>query len=273
MNVNRKISLVIITSTALRHKFLIMSLAKKFNVLGVIQEEKKPALQTQNVPDPIVRNHFREFKEKEKEYFGKCDDLKISEEKILQAPYGQTNSQEVFEWIKNKNPDYIILYGSAIIKEPLLAEFSNRIINMHLGLSPYYRGSGANFWPLVSGEPEAVGVTIHLAVLKVDAGEILGQARPEIEISDGCHNFGCKTIIAGTELLKKIIPLMAEKKLLPQKQDLNIGRVFRVKDTTAGAIIKMRENFEKGMVDKYIKNKSERDNKFPVIEVIIRAHS
>ena len=68
---------------------------------------------------------------------------------------------------------------------------------MHLGLSPYYRGSGTNFWPLVDRLPECVGVTIHLAIPSVDAGPILTQVRPDIEPTDRAHEIGSRAIIAG----------------------------------------------------------------------------
>ena len=107
---------------------------------------------------------------------------------------------------KKKGAEYIILFGSSIIKPPLLEFFNKKIINIHLGLSPYYRGSGTNFWPLVNNEPECVGATIHLAVLKVDAGSILAQARPEsLSELDNSHDIGCKAIISGTKKMRECI--------------------------------------------------------------------
>ena len=44
-------------------------------------------------------------------------------------------------------------------KGKILKEFRSKIINAHLGLSPYYRGSGTNIFPFVNKEIEYVGVT------------------------------------------------------------------------------------------------------------------
>ena len=33
------------------------------------------------------------------------------------------------------------------------------MINVHLGLSPYYKGSATNFWPFVNNELQFLGVT------------------------------------------------------------------------------------------------------------------
>ena len=35
----------------------------------------------------------------------------------------------------------------------------NKILNLHLGISPYYKGSGTNYFPLVNNEPQYVGAT------------------------------------------------------------------------------------------------------------------
>jgi methionyl-tRNA formyltransferase len=262
-NTNNKISLVIITSTSRRHRFFANSFLDDFDVRGIIREEKKPALQLANIQDEILKRHFSEREEKEKFYFEKSPEL--PENKVWYLANGQTNNDETLKYIKEKNPDFVVLFGSSIIKEPILSFFENRIINMHLGLSPYYRGSGTNFWPLVFGEPEAVGVTIHLATLKVDAGNILGQTRPDPAIDDRCHDLGCKTIMAGVNLFKKILTALNDNLIKPSSQDLTQGKVFQNKDTTPEAVLKMWKNFDNGLMAEYINKKGERDAKFPII--------
>ena len=53
-----------------------------------------------------------------------------------------------------ESTDVVLVFGTGILREALLSAFPGRLINIHLGLSPYYRGAGTNFWPLVNGEPE-----------------------------------------------------------------------------------------------------------------------
>ena len=93
-------------------------------------------------------------------------------------------------------PDVVLVFGTGILREPLLSAFAGRIINIHLGLSPYYRGAGTNFWPLVNREPEYVGATIHYLDAGIDTGPILAHARPAIARGDGPHDIGNKTIVA-----------------------------------------------------------------------------
>ena len=135
---------------------------------------------------------------------------------------------------------------------------------MHLGLSPYYRGSGTNFWPLVNREPECIGATIHLAILKVDAGPVLAQIRPSVEIFDRCHDLGCKTIIAGTKLMAKALKDYHAGKIMPQAQS-GKGKLYKRNDFNAEAVSKMWTNLDAGMMKGYLKNKSSRDKKYPIL--------
>src|SRR5207302_1640208 len=60
---------------------------------------------------------------------------------LLQSPRGGVNRLEVIDWIRQRRPDIVVLFGASIISPSLLDLFPGRIVNVHLGLSPYYRGS------------------------------------------------------------------------------------------------------------------------------------
>lgn len=78
-----------------------------------------------------------------------------------------------------KSDEYII-FGSSYIKSPLV-EFliSHRACNIHMGISPYYRGSACNFWACYDDNYDYVGATIHLLSKGLDSGNILFHALPE----------------------------------------------------------------------------------------------
>ena len=254
-----KIKIVIITGDNLRHRYFANFLSTKFNVLGLISERKEISF---NQSEGIIRKHFLERERKEEYYLGGNKEFRTDNVLCVQA--GQVNSYKVFDWVAGLNPDFLILYGSSIIKEPFLSHFKDRIVNMHLGLSPYYRGSGTNFWPLVNKEPECVGATIHLAILKVDAGPILAQVRPCPDISDRCHDLGCKTIVAGTELMAKVLKDYDSGEITPQSQSKK-GKLYKQNDFNAEAVSKMWANFDNGMMEEYLENKILRDKEYSIL--------
>jgi len=264
---NSSPSIIVMTGDGLRHRFFVNHLIKNLNIIGVVFEMKSNLPRSKDKEsNEIITQHFRERDETEERYFGSNDKFFMPSSNILEVQTGESNSPAVAKWINKHNPDYIILYGTSIIRDPLLSLFKGRIINMHLGLSPYYRGAGTNFWPLVNREPECVGATIHLAVLEVDSGPILAQVRPNPEVKDRCHDLGCKTIIAGTELMPRCLLNYHCKKLIPKPQTEK-GYLYRKRDFNAQAVKKMWHNFETGMMQEYLQNMDEKRKKFPIIEI------
>ena len=214
--------IVVLTGNHLRHNFVAQSLIDSLNVVGVWQQEKF-------IPSGMTE-HLKQRARKEEEYFGKYQ--KIDGARPL-------NMEEV----KKSNPDLVIVFGTGLL-EPY------KMINLHLGLSPYYRGSGTNFFPLVNREPEYVGATIHHIDEGIDSGDIICQTVPDIELGDGPHDIGNKTIIKAVELLKQL----PDKDLtgVPQKKG---GKLYLRKDQTEEAVKKMYHNFETGMIEEYLERK------------------
>jgi methionyl-tRNA formyltransferase len=157
-----------------------------------------------------------------------------------------------------------VLYGCGIVREPLLAEWDRRTVNMHLGLSPYYRGHATNFWPLVNGEPECVGATIHLATLDVDAGPVLRQVRPDAAPDDDNHDLGCKTIAAGASALPEALHPFDAGTLEGRAQEPG-GRIYRHADFEASAVVELRRRLAEGMVPAYLAEKARRDARYPIV--------
>ena len=78
--------------------------------------------------------------------------------------------------------DLYIVFGGSFIKGPL-ADFlvKNKAINIHMGISPYYRGTDCNFWALYDNNPHLVGATIHLLSKGLDDGPMIYHALSKIK--------------------------------------------------------------------------------------------
>ncbi len=257
--------IVLITSDHRRHLWLAGILAQA-NMLAAVVSESKPVGNPASRlhADPAVASYFAERDRREAHWFHDAPEhpgaLGVP---LAQVPWGHSNSPEIHDFVRNLSPDYVLLFGSSIIREPLLDSFASRIVNMHLGLSPYYRGSGTNFWPLVDGLPECVGVTIHHATLRVDGGAILAQARPMVAEDDESHDLGCKTIMAGAQL---IVHLFRDNMPLPDgTPQTGEGKLCRRADFTPHSLGQLRDNFKAGMIPRYLMNKEERDAHYPIV--------
>jgi len=261
------VKVVLITGNELRHRYIAAQCSKQCNLVHVYFEQKANVHEKFELSQPqseLMAKHFQLRNESEQKYFGTYNDVNSLNNSFIET--GASNSPEVVDSIIKMSPDYIILFGSSLIKEPLLKAFENRVINIHLGLSPYYRGSGTNFWPLVHNKPECVGATIHLATSQVDAGGILQQVRPHVSNNDTIHDLGNKTIIAAMEILPSIIELYDQHEISPVKQDIETGFVCKRKDLTPDAIKLMYQHFDNGLISSYLQDQEKRNNDYPIVD-------
>jgi len=262
------LKLILITSNHLRHRYIAHCLDEIHGLTGIISEAKagyieSPTLENAEL-EALHKKHFADRLASEKSWFANFDDFP-AQSNLLDIPSGESNSADCLNWIKQLNPDYIILFGSSIIKAPLLNAYPDRIINLHLGLSPYYRGAATNFFPLYYNQPECVGATIHLAIAQVDAGAILYQLRPDLLGEEALHDIGNKVIQKAGQVLPRVISLYHERKLPPQQQKANIGQVFKNKDYSPRMVATIEENLKHGMLKEYLLSRDARNGLYPII--------
>jgi folate-dependent phosphoribosylglycinamide formyltransferase PurN len=253
---------ILITSTFRRHVFVANHVAARCHLAGVWQEEKSfvPSRYADGDDDQrVIQRHFADRDDSEARYFSADDRLRLDAGAVQRtvAANGCNDAAEV-ERMAALRPDVVLVFGSGILREPLLSAFDGRIINIHLGLSPYYRGAGTNFWPLVNREPEYVGATIHYLDAGIDTGAILAHARPAIAAGDGPHDIGNKTIVAAADALLAAAAahLAGAARAVPQ---WSAGRLYLRKHFNADAVRRLYRNFETGMIDDYLAARPARD--------------
>jgi hypothetical protein len=260
--------LILLTSNHLRHRYIAHCLAEAFDLRGIVNEAKdsqveRPVMEKTEL-EVLHNRHFSDRLASEKSWFGRFDHFPEATP-LLEIPAGEINSVECQYWIEQLEPDYIVLFGSSIIKPPLLNTYPGKIINLHLGLSPYYRGAATNFFALYNNQPECVGATIHLAIAQVDAGAILYQIRPDLEGNEGLNDIGNKVIEKAGRVLPMVISLYHGGKLQPQKQKSTIGQVFKNTDYSPLMVATIEANLEQGMLKEYLLSSESRNAQFPII--------
>lgn len=262
---------LLLTGNARRHRYVASVLAASVNLIGIVTEKKRdpvdPTALMSLCEKNIIDQHLKERNLAEEKLLGKCDFPNIER---LDLPEGDANSITAFDWVQDRRPEMVLLYGTSIIRPPLLSVYEGRMINMHLGLSPYYRGAGTNFWPLVDGNPACIGATIHLAVEKVDAGSVLAQSRPFPERFDRAHELGTKAIMAGVQAMISAIELYSKADLSPVSQDLSLGTVYKRSNFSAAAVERMWANLDNGLIDSYVDNYEAEVSKWPIRELRAR---
>ena len=245
--------IVIFTTNGIRHKYFANTLSKETDDCLVIIESKP--LDSIIIDSPEADNlltHFHERTKIEQEYFKNNDFFKSKTLPILNK---EANSSYITKVIREFQPDAIFVFGSSILKDETLNLVpSGNFFNMHLGLSPYYRGSGTNFWPFVNDELEYVGATILHLDPGIDTGDIVAHVRPNFEKIDNVHTIGCKVIHDGTQILLKIIQQLKNGKEIKRVKQWNVSneKVYRIKDFDQTALTLYKQNLENHMIENYI---------------------
>ena len=257
----------LLTSDSLRHWYIAASIAEKLDLALIVTEKKSPAILNTSAYDrkdaDFLSAHFQARAASEENFFGNYDFPK--EVPRINLPHGKINSKEVFEIINRTAPDLILLFGTSIIRDPLLSRYSGKVVNLHLGLSPYYKGSATNLYPYLFDEPECIGATIHLATENVDEGSILYQFRPDMEETDSLHDIGNKVIQKAGKILPEVVNAFFEGNINPVPQK-GSGRLTRNKDVTPYVLREIYNLFEEGIIARYLKNKEKRDSKKPIVQ-------
>ena len=238
---------VVLTSNSLRHKYFSKVMNDHFNLVGIISEPKEFTYEQVKQDSKTIRKHFANLKKYEQEAF---DNVIFPENvDILNLQKSRINDADVIEWAILKNPDVILLFGTAILKSEWLKIFENKIINLHLGLSPYYRGSATLFWPFFYDEIECVGATIHLASEKVDAGDIIGRVKPDLIVGDNYYSINIKTIKKAIDLMPQYIFSFLKCEISPIRQNHIAGRLCKRKDFNEQALIKALDSIGEGLTE------------------------
>jgi phosphoribosylglycinamide formyltransferase-1 len=264
--------IVILTGGELRHTFLrkALGLCQGVIVLRSYCEGLEKSLQhliaAADGGNTVRRDHLHAREKSESDFFSLFTALAPDRSYPQSIAKGDINDPRHTQDIEELAPDLLVCYGTSIIRNPMLSRYQGRFLNLHLGLSPYYRGTGTNFWPLVEGEPEFVGATFMHIDSGIDTGEIIHQIRARMFPDDTIHQIGNRLISDAALVYADIIRKFANLPQMPQPNPPANVRVFRKKDFSEAATSKMYRAFETGMIDRYLNEKYERDLRAPIVE-------
>ncbi|MCX6757905.1 MAG: formyl transferase [Candidatus Nomurabacteria bacterium] len=262
---------IILTGSELRHDFFrkLFALDPEIDVIQTFCEgtEKSLSAFIEKETDTVMRlKHLKAREESEKDFFNVFVKTSKDLSNPVFLPKGEINNLRYTEKIINLKPDLIIAYGCSLIKEPLLSAFPKRFLNVHLGLSPYYRGSGTNYWPLVNNEPEFVGATFMYIDAGIDTGDIIHQIRARITWGDTPSSIGNRLIKDIIPTYQAIVKNVDSLRTMPQPKVPDDEKVCKQKDYDEKSVEKLYNNFNNGMVEKYLSEINERLQKSPIVE-------
>ena len=172
--------ITLFTSNKSCHNYFINLLSEICDELFVVQECGTifPGIISDHYDSSdTMRAYFDKVNEAQLKIFNKTYINKSAKIKLFPMLMGDLNKCDENLLSDFLQSDIYLVYGSSYIKKPLVDFLvKKKAINIHVGVSPYYRGTDCNFWALYDGNPHLVGSTIHFLSKGLDSGPILYHA-------------------------------------------------------------------------------------------------
>lgn len=129
------------------------------------------------------------------------DKQKITNKKVIKVK--SINSDQTISALKEINPEVVIVNGTRIISGKVLEAISAPFVNIHVGITPMYRGVHGAYWAIKEQDIENCGVTVHFVDKGIDTGNILEQDIIKVSYRDNFVTYPLLQLAKGIPLLKK----------------------------------------------------------------------
>lgn len=235
----------VLTSTSERHNFLVNHLLNNNYKVNLIREvpQKNVAHGSKLVNNSLIQ-YFKKVKKSELKIFGNCilDHKRLLSLKEVEFEKISELKLENLESVVNSN--FFVIFGTSFIKDPLISQLiDKKAINLHMGLSPFYRGAACNFWAQYDGNNSMIGGTIHYISKGLDSGRIL----KSITLENGEYDKFDAGMIAVKKTIENYVQLICRNefnKAVLQDKSLEV-RYTRKKEFTALHAKKFLVNYDK----------------------------
>lgn len=196
--------------------------------------------------------HFANRDDAEKTYFG---EQALPDIPILETGKKDLNSDRSVAFVREHEPDVALIFGCGLIKGELYNALPYNSINLHLGISPRYRGAATLFWPFYFMEPAFAGSTFHHIVFEPDAGDVVHQVVPRLRPEDGIHDVACKAVIQSTKEAIDLLEILASGGEWSRHKQKGTGKNFLSDDFKPEHLRVIYDVFNDDVVKQYLEGK------------------
>ena len=162
------------------------------------------------------------------------------------------NTPEGLAAVVRLRPDILLVFGTGIVGQKVLSLPRRIALNMHTGVSPYYRGGDCTFWPVHNEELDMLGATVHECTSKVDGGRIFGTTRITLQKDDGLFSIFARCVAAGADLYARAVQQMLASEPAGTVQDLHVGREYKAHMRGVRAEWRTRRKIRAGLVRRHV---------------------
>lgn len=115
------------------------------------------------------------------------------------------NDDDCRQNLQKLKPDIVLVNGTRIISKKTLQCVTATFINMHVGITPWYRGAHGGYWALYNNDAANFGTTIHLVDTGVDTGGVLKYIFAKPDKADNFTTYPIIQVAEGIRVLPEVI--------------------------------------------------------------------
>lgn len=151
------------------------------------------------------------------------------------------NTPDVVQRVAEEKPDLIAVYGTGLLRAPMLALPLRGTLNAHSSILPHYKGARSEFWQCYNDDPSAVGITVHLVDLNVDTGSILFQCATRGTWPSDPYRLRAVNVLATLENYPRVINEFLDGRIVPTVQGSSSTPTYRKRDATLEARLALKK--------------------------------
>lgn len=257
-NRGKPLTLMILCGSSPRHLYVANCLSSAAQTVAIVLEVGsnptfKKLIKLMFKPHRLLNKFWRSFQDRKKNliskeadfFFGTKKPFLKHQELVTYTP--TINHPNVLELSRRHQPDVIAVFGTSLIREPLLNQAKLGMINLHGGLSPHYRGADCTFWALSNGKPEQVGCTLHFIDSGIDTGRLIAHICPEVRQDDNESVLFWRGVWESGRVYAQLLTRMANGESFGQRQTEK-GALYQVKDRTWFAQRRLDRKMDQGLL-------------------------
>jgi len=250
--------ILILTGASPRHLHVANRLCQGAEPLAIIQETGshwtlRKVLRLLR-PDNFARKLWRWLRDRKrytgggeaKFFFGEHEPALERQDLAEQVPH--INHPRVLELARELKPDLICVFGTSLIRGPLLQAGRLGMVNLHGGLSPEYRGADCSFWALYNNEPDKLGCTLHYIDAGIDTGGLIAHVCPPIHPGEDELTLFWRAVQQSAEVYAELLQRLDQGEQFGVSQP-DKGRLYQVKNRGARQERDLAERMAQGYPD------------------------
>ena len=252
------LSVMILCGRSPRHLYVANRLCAAGRVVAIVQERGREVRSAKKIlaqlkPANLWRKGSRWLRDRRRYsggeearfFFPESDPRLVRPDLLTEVPH--INHRDVIQLADRLKPDVIAVFGTSLIRGPLLTHSRLGIFNLHGGLSPRYRGADCTFWALYNGEPDQVGCTLHRIDSGIDTGSLVAYVCPEVRDGDSELILFWRAVRDSADVYAEMLDRLERGDVLgePQREK---GRLYQVKDRSWQAERELAERMRTGLL-------------------------